>query len=444
MISIKNNKIRWGISALLALLILFGTYRNVFSLAAFLICGLMVVFCDKETILLQIFFVLPLANIFKLAPGVQSFFTILILAYVILHLVLPRKATALIIFFAFYVFIGELMAGSFNLFRTIKLLCNVLFLSSVLNTEVKLRHKEVFLSYIIGNFVSSFFGLLDSGFFKIQSYIGEKGFGDPTKENYVARFAGLYADPNYYAIGLIISLCLLVVLLHRKEINSFFAILITVPTIYFLIQTYSKSALLMLLFPVGLLLYSLFRKKKYFMMVMVFTLVLSVVILALSGQIPALEIVMERFGLEETGSSEMDVNELTTGRFDLWVMYANYLIKNIKAGLFGVGISTGLLNGYAAHNTYFDVLYYLGISGGFLLVWILAVISAQSRRITIKRNFLNHSVMICIVIMYFFLSELFYFDPPFQIIIAFMVLNLPIENVALSEASSGNRQTIKT
>lgn len=430
MISIKSNKVRWALSGVLSILILFGTYRNVFSLAAFFICGFMMIFCDKETIILQIFYILPLANIFKLSPGVQSFFTILILAYVVLHLVLPRKATALIILFGIYVVLIELLAGQFNFFKTIKLICNVLFLSSILNGKVTINHKEVFLSYIVGNIVSSFFGLLNSGFFKIQSYIGEKGFGDPTKDNYVARFAGLYADPNYYAIGLIISLCLLVILLHRKEINLFFAVIITVPTIYFLIQTYSKSAVVMLFLPVGLLLYSLFTQKRYFSVLLLLMAAITVVILALSGQIPALELVMERFGLREaTPSSDVDLNELTTGRFDLWLMYAEYLITNLKVGLFGEGIGAGYLNGFAAHNTYFDIFYYLGSAGGILLIWILGVISAQSRKTVMKRNVLNYSIMMCIIIMYFFLSELFYFDPPFQIFIAFMVLNLPMQNI---------------
>lgn len=375
------------------------------------------------------FFIIPMANIFKIAPGIQSFFTILILLYVVLHLVLPRKATTLIFLFAIYVVVGELFAGAFNLFKTIKLICNILFLSSILNGKVDIRHKEVFFSYIIGNVVASFFGTMDSGFFKIQSYIGEKGFGNPDHENYVARFSGLYTDPNYYAIGLIISLCLLVVLLHRKEINLFFTVLITAPITYFLIQTYSKSAVIMLFLPLGLLIYSWFTQKRFFSVLLLIISAIVVVVLALSGRIPALELVIERFGLEESSStSNVDINELTTGRFDLWLMYAKYLIGNLRPLLFGDSVGAGYLNGFAAHNTYFDVLYYLGSVGGFLLVWILGVISNQSRKIVIKRNVLNYSIMICIITMYFFLSELFYFDPPFQISIAFMVLNMPSSN----------------
>ena len=205
MISIKDNKIRWAISATLALLILFGTYRNVFSLAAFLIMCLMLAFCDKESNLLQIFFVMPMANIFKLSPGVQSFFTVIMLVYVVLHLVLPRRSTLFVMLFAIYVLLGQFFCGSFNLFRTIKLVCNFLFLSSTLNSDVKINHKDVFLSYIIGNIAASVFAKMDSGFFKIESYIGVKNLGGLGEFSDVERFAGLYADPNYYSISLIIS-----------------------------------------------------------------------------------------------------------------------------------------------------------------------------------------------------------------------------------------------
>ena len=434
MIRIESNKIRWGLSAVLALLILFGTYHSIFSLAAFLICCLMIFFFEHESVLLQIFFILPMANIFKLAPGIQSFFTILILLYVVLHLILPRKATTVIIIFAVYVIIGELFAGEFNLFRTIKLICNILFLSSILNSEVKINHKQVFLSYIVGNIVASVFGMMDSSFFRIVSYIGTTELGNPEIGEEIYRFAGLYADPNYYAVGLIIALCLTVILFHRKEITLFTLVLFFVPMIYFLIQTYSKSAIIMLFLPLFVLLYSLHVQKKYLAVCILLISSAIIVILALTGQIPALNIVLARLMSSDT-SEGVDVNALTTGRFELWLMYLKFLIKNIKPALFGVGISTALLNGYAAHNTYFDILYYLGAVGSFLLIYSLMSISAQSRKIKVKRNFMNYSVMICIVVMYFFLSELFYFDPPFQIFIGFLVLNLPVKNIVQSDES---------
>ena len=425
MISIKDNKIRWAISAVLALLILFGTYRNVFSLAAFLLMGLMLVFCDRESNLLQIFFVMPMAGIFKFSPGVQSFFTIVLLVYVALHLVLPRKSTLFVILFAVYVVLGQLLGGGFNLFRTIKLICNFLFLSSTLNANVKIDHKKLFFSYIIGNIVASVFAKMSSGFFKIESYIGVKELGGLDEFKDVVRFAGLYEDPNYYSISLIISLCLLVVLFYRKEISFYELFLWASFLVYFLIITYSKSAFIMLVVPFLSWEYTLYKKKNYSVLIASVFAVLVVLLLAFSGEIPALDVIVSR--MTEVESEDFDINTITTGRFNLWIRYATYLIKNIKAGLFGVGIGTPLLNGEAAHNTYFDILYYLGVVGGVLLLTVLLTTSSQCIQKNIKRNVLNYSIIICIVVMYFFLSELFYFDPPFHLLLAFMVLNLPLK-----------------
>ena len=431
MISIKDNKMRWAISAVLALLILFGTYKNVFSLAAFLLMGLMLAFCDRESNILQIFFVMPMAGIFKLSPGVQSFFTIILLAYVVLHLVLPRRSTLFVVLFSVYVVLGQLLGDGFNLFRTIKLICNFLFLSSTLNANVKIDHKKIFFSYIIGNIVASVFAKMSSGFFKIESYIGVKDLGGLGEFKDVARFAGLYEDPNYYSISLIISLCLLVILFFRKEINIYEFFLWSSFLVYFLIITYSKSAFIMLAIPFLSFEYTLYKKKNYLVLTVSVFAVLAMLLLAFSGEIPALNIIVSR--MTEVSSEDVDINTLTTGRFDLWMSYTRFLIKNIKAGLFGVGIGTSLLNGAAAHNTYFDILYYLGVVGGALLFAVLVTVSSQCIQKGLKRSVLNYSVIICIVIMYFFLSELFYYDPPFHLLLAFMVLNLPLKNQDLTK-----------
>lgn len=430
MIKIASNKVRWAISTVFAVLILFGTYRNVFSLAAFLGCCLMIFFFDKESILLQLFFVMPMANIFKLSPGTQSFFTILLLLYVVLHLVLPRRATMLVALFAIYVVVGELIAGQFQLFKTVKLICNLLFLSSILNGKVGIRHREVFLSYIVGNIVASVFGTMDSSFFKIESYTGVEAYGNPGAAEMVTRFTGLYTDPNYYSVGMVISLCLVVILFHRKELKMLPSLIFTVPIIYFLVITYSKSAIIMLLVPLFFISYSFYRKKNYPAMFILLFMAVIVVLLALSGQIPALEIIIDRFSVSDI-SGEVDINSLTTGRLDIWKLYIKHLIKNFRTAVFGCGIASDYVEGHASHNTYLESVYFLGAVGSTLLVTVLAVISKQSRRVNIKRNIMNYSIMICIVVMYFFLSELFYYDPPFHIFLAFMVLNLPSEEKSM-------------
>lgn len=139
-------------------------------------------------------------------------------------------------------------------------------------------------------------------------------------------------------------------------------------------------------------------------------------------QIPALKIVVDRFMSSNTLDG-MDVNKLTTGRTDIWIMYAKYLINNSHVFIFGQGVGADYYN-HTPHNTYIDILYFLGVIGSALRLLSLLAISKQSRHIKTKRNILNYSVMICIVVMYFFLSELFFFDIPFHLFAAFTVLNL--------------------
>ncbi len=435
MISIKDNKIRWAISAILALLILFGTYRNVFSLAAFLIMGLLLVFCDRETNLLQIFFVVPMANIFKFSPGVQSFFTIILLVFVVLHLVLPRRATFVVIMFTVYILIGQLLVGQFNFFRTVKLVCSLLFLSSILNNKVEVRNKEIFLSYIIGNLVSSVFGLMDSSFFKIESYIGTAEFAGASNETDILRFSGLYPDPNYYSVCIIVSMCLLLILYHKKEISAFSAALIAAPMIYFLIITYSKSAIIMLLVFFAYLMYSLMMQKKHFYAAAIIIMLVMVIVLALSGRISLLETVIARF-MNASSGEELDVNALTTGRTDIWMMYLKYILKNFNTAVFGDGISVGFYNQMAAHNTYIDIFRHLGVVGGLLLFASLKMILSDSIAVKKERNLLNYSVLICVLVMYFFLSELFYIDAQFHLFIAFTVMNLTINEKSFDKIGS--------
>ncbi len=418
----NNNKIRWGLSALFAVLLLFSTFHTAFSLIAFALCCLIIFFCDREFILCQMFFIMPMANIFKMAPGSQSFFTIILLIYVLFHLVLPRNATAIITLFGVYIVVMQLVMGEFDLFKTIKLVCNVLFLSSILNNQVKIRHREIFLSYITGNIAASIIALMDSPIFKIESFVGITEVGDSNLEDIITRFKGLYPDPNYYSVGLIISLCLLVILYYRNEIKVFPALLLSGAMIYFLIITYSKSAVIMLVVVLLFLIYALEKKRKFVPIIILSFSAVAIIVLAFSGQIPALEVVVKRFMASDTLDG-MDINKLTTGRTDIWLMYAKYLFSNSRILLFGQGVGAGYYQ-HAPHNTYIDFLYFLGIAGTILLMGSLLAISKQSRLVKANRNILNYSVVLCVIIMYVFLSELFFFDIPFHLFVAITAMNL--------------------
>ena len=107
-------------------------------------------------------------------------------------------------------------------------------------------------------------------------------------------------------------------------------------------------------------------------------------------------------------------------RSDIWQSYCEFFLDNPFSTLFGGGFGAQYWQRHAAHNTYIDLIYYLGIIGTVLLALVFYAL-IKIRKGPSKSNLLNYSVWICIVLMYFFLSELFYVDWAFHIIIAICV-----------------------
>ena len=133
-----------------------------------------------------------------------------------------------------------------------------------------------------------------------------------------------------------------------------------------------------------------------------------------------------------------DVYSLTTGRSALWMKYVRHLLSSPLTLLFGSGFGASLLDASAAHNTYLDLLYYLGVLGSVLLVMVFKVF-ANVKKSSPKKNLLNYSVWICILIMYFFLSELFYFDWAFHVLLAILVYKTEVAQNQIVEVKEEHK-----
>ena len=121
-----------------------------------------------------------------------------------------------------------------------------------------------------------------------------------------------------------------------------------------------------------------------------------------------------------------DLNALTTGRFNVWVYNFEYFGEHPWQFLFGKGINSPLINNKGHHNVYIEMLWHLGLIGELMVFALLAQICHIVPR-KAKRNPMNYCVLLCPAVMYFFLSVLFYFDPPYHLMIAFTVLNLDLD-----------------
>lgn len=416
----KTSKRQFALVVLSVLLILLGTYHYIFSLAAFALIAVMLVFEERAFVISTLFLIMPLANIFKISPESSSLFTYIELLYVVLHIYRKKfrmtYGELLAVLFFGYIFIAGNLFSSANITRTIKLATNLMLIAYLAEVDIAREHKRLFLCYIIGIIMSSLLSFMDSDFFQIANYVTEKR--TRVDGTLVGRFAGLYADPNYYAVNVIIAMCLTIILYRRRELNFPITLSLLVPLAIFAGLTGSKSSLLMLTVPIFFVLYVCAKNRNYVALIASFLCLCTIIILVIQGEIGVFAVALQRIQDNREG-----IGTFTTGRFAIWQNYLRFLGEHPVRTILGTGASIDILDGRASHNTYIDLFYQLGILGTVLYLISMYYCVRKMKR-NIKRNLANVSVLITIGTMYFFLSELLYFDLPFHILLACMVWNL--------------------
>ena len=418
---------QWAGALGIVALIVLGTHSAIFALGALCMAALQIVFGEEDYSWKLIFIVFSFANIFKLGPNTTSLFTYLILLFDVILFIKHRTLPPLWLFFAIYAVAVPFIAmemSCFHLLKWIKLLCSLLMMYYFFERERQENADEVFLYFIVGVILASLTYHLDSGFFRVRRYTFDQTVwyvGMSEEENGMLRFAGLYSDPNYYSVNVIISMCLAVILYFREKINlPLFALLMAI-LLYFIKSTYSKSALLMSAVPLSMFLLSNHLKQRRVLQTLSFVTILAALLYLIGNG--GGEIFSTVFGRLE--SAKGDINALTTGRFNIWVYNIEYFMEHPWRFLFGKGINAPLINGKGHHNVYLEMLWHLGLFGTMMVFGMLSqILHIIPRRR--NRNPMNYCVLLCAMAMYFFLSVLFYFDAPYHLMIAFTVLNMDL------------------
>lgn len=415
----RSNRI-YLLSFAVCFAIVAGTFNNIFSYLALAISVVSVVLLNEDDAICFMMVVMSFANIFKTAPGAQSFFTYLMLFFVLWYFIKSQHISKallitlvlLIVYLIFQIYI------SVHILRMIKFVVNLLFIYFALSYCTSDNIRKMFVFYIIGVVATSSLSALGV-IPNLSDYIGTvEGW---VQNESIVRFAGMYADPNYYTINLIISLCLIVILSHKKLLGVIPSVGLSALLIFFAGMTGSKSAFLMLVLPLCFLMYSKLKKRNYLVLLVVAVLSIVAVNLLFSGKIEIFNNVLLRL------NDASDVNSLTTGRTNIWISYFEFFLDNPISMLFGGGFGIPLWKSHGTHNTYIDLIYYLGLIGTVFLASVFYALS-KIRKSPLKHNLLNYSVWICIALMYFFLGELFYFDWAFHVTIAIFVSKLDLSN----------------
>lgn len=410
-------------SAVTVLLIFLGTAHPVFTLAAFGLCCLAMVFLQNNYFLRLLFLIMPMAGIFKLSPDSISMFTYLEFLYIIWHNYRKKLRLSigelLALLFLAYLCITATAVDTIPFTNTIKTVANLLLIGYYAELDIEQEDKKLFLNYIVGIILSSLMRLANSPLFPIALYVVEKTESFKMLMS-VVRFSGLYADPNYYSVNAIIAMCLAIILYRRKQLKFTVTAGMVAVLFIFIGMTGSKSSFLMLLFPISLMIYTCLKNHNFWALLLCLIALCTVIVLVELGIIQIFDYVLLR--LTNTGTS---TEAFTSGRSGLWVEYIDYLKHDPLRLIFGSGSSIIHLGARVPHNTYLDFLFQLGILGT-ALYWVTIFQLVKKMMRPIKRCFLNYSIISVVIVMYFFLSELLYIDLPFHIVLFFYVYNLQI------------------
>lgn len=400
----------------MTVLILLGTHTKLFSLVAFVICALEMLFDKTKFKLMLLTYLMLLAHIFKISPTGMSYFTFLMFIYIGLKVIEEKTLLLSVIFFSVYMIGVQIGHSNVNINEDIKLIGNLLFIGyslAELRSYTEKDKETLCITYIIAVIVSSFMRFFDSSFFNISAYtrpLKSEGYGAGVDR--LVRFSGLYQDPNYYTVNLIIALCLIIILYYKGNTSKLFCVGTAGLILYFGTLTYSKSFLFILLLPLAVFMYANHSRGRTDVQVLSVLLLLVAVGLVLVSNPDYV------FNMTRRVESK---DSITTGRADIWMGYLDYLYRHPAILLFGKGFAGKLLYDHASHNFYVEVLYYLGIFGWLLLLIAIANSGLQFRPKR-KLNLMNFSVLLTILITYFFLSQLRSYELPIHFMLAYMVL----------------------
>lgn len=377
-------------------LILFMNYsfnNDYLSLVCTFFVCVYILIGSRENILPTMIYLSLFSNLFRF--GQYNIYVFICVAFIV-KVAIDRKyiqyaLIVLPIYFITHLFSTDFRAVKLGDFIPLFTILCLFFASCIYKSKYRQKCIEAFL---IGFFVSSVLAL-----FKDSTRLKEILETDYIyADGLLERFSGLVFDCNFYAILAIISLCILLFNYEYEIKNLAVQILLIGIAIVFGVMTYSKSyALCLFLVAVMAIFGAPKRVKKGLFMALPLILLLGIIF---SAKIESIwNVFLDRFN---TGG-DFDINDLTTGRVDIWKNYIVMIGSSLSSVLFGNGIQTieGLS---AAHNTYLEILFKFGGLGFFIdlaLVWVSYKLIARK---SIKINVANITMIGVVVVLLFNLS----------------------------------------
>lgn len=223
--------------------------------------------------------------------------------------------------------------------------------------------EQIAMAFCISLLVTSFYALIFRGTWQLEAVTVEET--EAIWGSGIMRFHGLIGDPNFYMTMLIMGLCLLIKLRETNRLKTVPFVLMAVAMTVLGVLTYSKTFFLVLiLLGVTYIIWQFVRKKILWGIILVVTVVVAAEFLIFSDDSPFAVVVARLLGSE-------DLNDLTTGRMDVYMQYLDAITKNPLTFFFGYGFGAPDLPD-DPHNIYLEIGYYCGTVGLCLIVAFFA------------------------------------------------------------------------
>lgn len=420
-------KLDLGFCVVYTVLIVAGMYIKAASLAAFLLVALAFFCVPLENILCQMLYLMPFAMIFKMSPGSTSFLTYLELYTAVLllmrHPVLRIREIICMLLLLASMLGGSMYAGYLEPLLLVKFFAAILLLMSFELTDHRRQLPNYLVMMAVGLIVSSVIAYFWQNTALLQQYITMDRVIEYTgyafKTSDTIRFSGLNSDPNYYSINLCVVISGLLILTNYKRIqNRAMAYGLAAILVCFGLMTVSKSFLLMLAVLLAWMVVLGLRQRRYGLAILVLLAGGVLVMLAVSGKVHSLNLVLDRL-FQSDGTTDW-----STGRLSIWERYFTYFREHLPGLFFGYGIGCGYI-GFAAHNTYIELLGSLGVVGSVIFLVLLVCLFKGDR--SFRHCAGNYLILGVLLIMYTFLSMLTWLDLPFHLYLCYCFIHYDLE-----------------
>lgn len=415
---IVNNKF-FAISLIVfdALFVLVNIYTKFLSLGIiFIVFNIIaIIFFSSAKSIFLIFVLYPLSRVLKLPHFDTSMLTILIGVFCIINILIfflsknrtiTYETLVILILFACYVlltFITSLI--NYEGFTFLNLFSYYLYLFFIIvcfisvNKENKINMSANFLA----SFYSYFFGMLATIFFYYlipngDQILNNAGVNVFDTGNTLVRFSPLTDDPNYGTAYIVLLSALYISFPKKSKLNKLIGYPVLTINMVLSCLSLSKMFILCLLTIIIFLIVKFcFQSKNIFITTGILVIAFCCLIIFATSPL-AIALIIRTIGT----TNNINLNTITTGRFDLFGEYSSYILSNPIVLIFGKGPLYSNLDIFSLgdHNTFTKNLFGSGIIGVSILISILYLMSKKrfDKIETIPFNFMFYAFIICLFI----------------------------------------------